>query len=256
MTNERLMMLLEIAADEQPGAESSGVAEGAADTSVAEAGTEGTEQPAEESVAEETPQEFEIDGEKLTLDQLREFKKGYMRQSDYTKKTQRIAQEKEENREARELYDFLKQNPEIAKKLAELAPEQAERAQKIVSPEIQDIKMQLATMEIDTALEKIKSRDKDVDEMAVLNIAIEENISVEKAYKQWKGENFDNLLKKKLEEQSKNLTKKIQTNKEKTQTLISPKAKPIDNFGLSDKEIEMASKLGMDMKEYAQWKRK
>lgn len=37
---------------------------------------------------------YEIDGEKLTPEQIKEFKAGYLRQQDYTKKTQELAEER------------------------------------------------------------------------------------------------------------------------------------------------------------------
>ena len=68
---------------------------------------------------QDTPQYIELDGEQLTLEQIREFKQGYLRQSDYTKKTQILAQERERLKEAVELYDYLQSNPEIAQRLVE-----------------------------------------------------------------------------------------------------------------------------------------
>ena len=49
-----------------------------------------------------TPTEYEVDGEKVTAEQLREWKQGYMRTQDYTKKTQEIAEAKRELSRAKE----------------------------------------------------------------------------------------------------------------------------------------------------------
>ncbi len=40
--------------------------------------------------------EIDIDGEKVTLDDIREWKKWNLRQADYTRKTQELAREREE----------------------------------------------------------------------------------------------------------------------------------------------------------------
>lgn len=248
---ERLRMLLEIAADEQPEGDSS--VEESTEVSSAEGEAE-VEQTEEVSTEQTEPEGFEIDGERLTAEQIREFKKGYLRQSDYTKKTQMAAQERKQNAEALELYNFLKENPDVARQLAEIAPDKAGIAKNVANPEIQDIRMQLTTMEIDKTLESIRAKDPDADEVAILNLAIEEGIPVDKAYKQWKGENFDTLMKKKLESQSKNITQELKKNKEQTKTLITPKTKKIDNFGLTAQEVEMASKLEMTLEEYKKWK--
>lgn len=243
-------MWLEIAADEQLEGDSSGAESTEVSTPEGEVGIEQTE---EVSDASAEPEGFEIDGERLTAEQIKEFRKGYMRQADYTRKTTSVAQERKENAEALELYNFLRDNPDIAKQLAELAPEKAGTAKQIANPELQDIKLQLTTMEIDKTLESIRAKDPDADEVAILNLAIEEGITVDKAYKQWKGENFDTILKRKLEEQSKNITETMKKTKEQTKTLITPKTKQIDNFGLSAAQVEMAGKLDMSLEEYKRW---
>lgn len=60
-------------------------------------------------------QVFEIDGQKLTLDEL---KSGYLRQSDYTKKTQELAEQRKELEKMKpsEMTDDEKQMLEWIKK--------------------------------------------------------------------------------------------------------------------------------------------
>lgn len=48
----------------------------------------------EEPQSTEKPTEYEVDGEKLTAEQIKEYKLGYMREQDYRKKTQELAEEK------------------------------------------------------------------------------------------------------------------------------------------------------------------
>jgi hypothetical protein len=66
----------------------------------AAAETDETEQPATDSATSETPQPdaqptVEIDGQKFTLDQVREFRQGYMKDEDYRRKTQELATDRE-----------------------------------------------------------------------------------------------------------------------------------------------------------------
>lgn len=48
----------------------------------------------EESDSDEESEYIDLDGEEITLDQIREFKKGYLREQDYTKKSQALAEER------------------------------------------------------------------------------------------------------------------------------------------------------------------
>jgi len=64
-----------------------------------------------------TEGEIEIDGEKLTPDQIKEWKAGYLRQQDYTKKTQELAEEK------RKLSRTESVDQQVDRKAEELDPE-------------------------------------------------------------------------------------------------------------------------------------
>lgn len=57
--------------------------------------------------AEKTAHEIDLDGEKVTLDQIKEWKSGHMRQEDYTRKTQELAAERNK----------LARNPEPTKEI-------------------------------------------------------------------------------------------------------------------------------------------
>lgn len=211
----------------------------------------------EESVQDiqDTPQYIDLDGEQLTLEQIREFKQGYLRQSDYTKKTQILAQERERLKEAVELYEYLQNNPEIAQRLVEedagvknIAPTQENQM-------LKDLSYKIATIELEAQLNNLKAKDPDLDEIELLTIANQRGVNLDDAYNIYRGLNFDKILEKKLKEQSANLTKQIQQNGNVTKTLISDadKANKNANYGLSDAQLNMAKKLGMTPEEYAKW---
>lgn len=204
---------------------------------------------------QDTPQYINLDGEQLTLEQIKEFKQGYLRQSDYTKKTQILAQERERLKEAVELYEYLQNNPEIAQKLVEedtgvknIAPTQENQM-------LKDLSYKIATIELDAQLNNLKAKDPDLDEIELLTIANQRGVNLDDAYNIYRGLNFDKILEKKLKEQSANLTKQIQQNGNVTKTLISDadKANKNANYGLSDAQLNMAKKLGMTPEEYAKW---
>jgi hypothetical protein len=211
-----------------------------------------TEVPAVEAPA--IPQEYEIDGEKYTAEQLKEFKKGYLRQSDYTKKTQEVAAQRKEHQQALEVYEFLQKNPELLKQMSEYKPQEGAKPNLPVDKHIQELDIKLKTIEIEGQLNALKQKDPDMDEIAVLNLANEKSLDLETAYHIHKGRNFDTALKKKLDEQSAKLTDNIKKNAAVTKTLITPVDKPQDNFGLSQEEIVFAAKVGMTPEEYAKWK--
>lgn len=204
---------------------------------------------------QDTPQYIDLDGEQLTLEQIREFKQGYLRQSDYTKKTQILAQERERLKEAVELYEYLQNNPEIAQRLVEedtgvknIAPTQENQM-------LKDLSYKIATIELEAQLNNLKAKDPDLDEIELLTIANQRGVNLDDAYNIYRGLNFDKILEKKLKEQSANLTKQIQQNGNVTKTLISDadKANKNANYGLSDAQLNMAKKLGMTPEEYAKW---
>lgn len=74
-----------------------------------------------EETQPETPDSFILPGidEPVTLEEL---KNGYLRQADYTKKTQELAAARKDMRQAEELWNALRQHPvELAKQLAQAA---------------------------------------------------------------------------------------------------------------------------------------
>lgn len=94
------------------------------------------------------PQTFEIDGEEFSLEQIKEFKKGYMRQSDYTKKTQELARQRKDLEEKG------------------INPESDD------SPELQRIKkleLDLESKRLDEEVNALKGKYGDIDEVALFN---------------------------------------------------------------------------------------
>ena len=256
-----LLMYLEIAVAEEVDNPSTDVnpQEGEASVDTQTNDVDEQEETQEETTNQEAPLEFDIDGEKLTLEQIREFKRGYMRQSDYTRKTQELASKRQELNDAVELYEYLKANPEIAAKLAEIAPEDKQELASKVNPlyqKVEELSVQLRLNMLEKELEHVLSTDKyGVTEMELLEIAQQEKCSIDKAYKLWKADNADKILEKQIAESKKKITEEIQKNYGVTKTLIKSNDNPaVKTTNLTEIEKIYAAKLGMSEEEYAKWK--
>lgn len=76
---------------------------------------EGTQTTPQNSASEPTqPQLFDVGGQQVSLEELQ---RGYLRQSDYTRKTQEVSRQSREIESARELLQQIQSNPEIAEQL-------------------------------------------------------------------------------------------------------------------------------------------
>lgn len=201
----------------------------------------------------------EINGKKYTIDEIQEWQKGYLRQSDYTRKTQQLAEQRKQYEKAIELYNYLQSKPQLIEKLAELEKELdsdvASALNVNTNPEILDLNIRLKSLEIEKELNEIVSKDKHANEVEILNLATELGTDIKTAYYIWKGQNFDKILEQELNNYSTKITNEIKKNQQQTKTLINGADKPVDNtFGLSEIERIYADKLGMSYEEYAKWK--
>lgn len=200
--------------------------------------------------------EFELDGEKVKFNDVKEWRKGYLRQSDYTKKTQEIAQTREQQKEAIELYEFLQSNPTYAQKLAELAEQEKLPVKTPIDPRMAQLDLRVTSMQIEKDLADIMTKDPDVDEVELLNLANELRMPLKQAYNMWRGQNFDKLTAKKLEQTSAKLTDNIAKGNQVTKTLIREGDKPTAavNFGLTPQEQKVADGMGISYEDYAKWR--
>ena len=68
--------------------------------------------------------EFTIDGQKMTYDELKELRANGMRQADYTRKTQELAEERKFNSNLRYDLDAVRKNPSAAAAFRQIYPKQ------------------------------------------------------------------------------------------------------------------------------------
>lgn len=193
-----------------------------------------------------------------TTEDIEKFRNGY---ESYNKQLEAYKQLEMQSKDALELYNYLNSNKDLAQKLYEFDKElQGGIQDKMPSKEREEmnsLRLEVEKMKIDKELNAIKSKDSSVDELELLTIANEHKVSLDLAYKIFKGSNFEKSLKQELDKQSKNLTNQIQQNGNVTKTLISEGDKANNDnasYGLSAMEVQYAEKLGMSAEEYSKWK--
>lgn len=138
------------------------------------------EQPAEQEVLKpvveevkeekapepEKPITYEVDGKELTVDEL---VKGYLRQSDYTKKTTDVSKLRKEHDEAIKLFEHIQSNPALQEKLKEAGGDKAViNAANQESKRIRELENKIAGMELDTQLRELSAKYSDFNETAVI----------------------------------------------------------------------------------------
>ena len=132
-------------------------------------------QTEEIKVEETNPNEIEIDG--LGKVEINELKNGYLRQSDYTKKTQEISKLRKEAEEAMKIAEFVKSNPQLAQSIG-VEP---------VNPfmnKISELEEQLYDMKLEKEIETLTNKYSDFEVLEVLQVAHDKGLTnLEDAYK-------------------------------------------------------------------------
>lgn len=206
--------------------------------------------------------EIEIDGfGKVKIDDIKEWKNGYMRQSDYTRKTQEIAKLRQEQKEANELYTYLKNNPQIAQAISngDYSMIQNNPAFKSMNPydsRIDDLNMKLAGFELDHMINNLKSKYTDFDEVEVLTEADRLGVSdLEFVYNALQGKKLPTLREQIQKEIEKNITERIRQNGIDTGSIITTNdAVAQTSHGLTDAEVMIAKKMGLSPEQYKKGK--
>lgn len=215
--------------------------------------------------------EIEIDGEKFTLDDVLEWKRGNMRTSDYTRKTQEVKTEREQlqreaaqNREAVNLFQTIQANPDLIKIINDYAStaelvipgvnSQPQQQQPNYDPRVDDLLRQTFIEKTEAQLKEILAENTGVTDVELLSLAESMKTDVKTAYEVWKGRNVDKIVNKKLQTEKLKINDEIKNNKNSTISLINKaqKKKPQQSV-LSDSKMDAAKALGMSAEEYAKW---
>jgi len=215
-----------------------------------------------EIVEEPTDDKVHIEGfGDFTVDELKEFRNGYLRQSDYTRKTQELARQREEAQDALELYNYLRDNPQMVEALMNM--DNGANAQTIqrATPEnamMQQILHTQKAMEIEMRLNELKSKyGNDIDEVTLFQKANQmKTDDLEFVYKALQ---YDNLLAEKQQAQqtaANNLQSEIDANKKAVSTIVSPRQSNVvtQTPTLSADEKRVAALMGLSESDYLKWK--
>lgn len=223
------------------------------------------EQPTEEESTEEQQEEPKLP-EKITIDgigevSVDELKNGYLRQTDYTKKTQEVSRKSKEADEALALYNHLKKNPQLAQQFLQtksLPPKLDPTTSKIT-----ELENKLYDMMLESEINTLQNKYEDFEAREVVKEAHDKKITnLEDAYflvKARKEKEKPSSDPEKLKEElRKELLKEIEEERKSTQTVISSNdSGPVvqDNTPkLSDKERQVAQNLKMTEDEYVKWR--
>lgn len=204
---------------------------------------------------------IEIDGQKYSLEELREFKQAGLRQSDYTKKTQQLSQRERELQEASEFYNYFRQNPQLLEQLAqsEVDPNVQQRARQMdpAMQRVEQLEMQMHEERLTNELQRLSSKYDDFNDVAVLEKATQMGVTdlefVYRGMRENKEVDIESIRQEAIREAKEELAREIQENKGKTKTLVNtsdtvPTPQVIE---LSSKEKEIADGLGVSYEDYA-----
>ena len=230
------------------------------DTAVDDGGS--TEVQTEEVEVDNQPETVHIEGfGDYTLDELKEFKNGYLRQSDYTKKTQELARQREEANDALEVYEYLRNNPHLVNALMQMDNGQANPVVQKATPEnamMQQILHTQKAMEIEMRLNELKSKyGNDIDEVALFQKA--NQLKTEDLEFVYKALQYDNLVAKQADAVKAAATQmqaEIDANKSAVSTIVGTNQGSIaqPKKGLTDAEKAVAAKMGVSEADYLKWK--
>lgn len=209
------------------------------------------------TVEETKPITVEIDGKEVTIDEL---KNGYLRQSDYTKKTQQLSNQRKEVEDAVKLYEHLKNNPEVTQQIQQVTS--VPRTLDPTQAKVIELEQKMYDMMLEREIETLQNKYPDFEVMEVIEMASQKQLTnLEDAYhlvKSSKGSTQQSVDVDKLKEDlRKELLKEINSNVE-TSSIITPGSNGVvtttDTPMLSQSEVRVATSMGMTPVEYAKWR--
>lgn len=221
-----------------------------------------TDGQVEEVDVEDQPETVHIEGfGDFTVDELKEFKNGYLRQSDYTRKTQELARQREEAKDALEVYEYLRNNPHLVNSLLQMDNGNVNPVVQKATPEnamIQQILHTQKAMEIEMKLNELKSKyGNDIDEVALFQKA--NQLKTEDLEFVYKALQYDNLVAQQANVQ-RNAATQLQAEIDANKTAVSTIAgtnqgtvvQPKQTLSADEKKI--AGLMGLTEAEYLKWK--
>lgn len=217
------------------------------------------EEPTQEVEPSNEPVKYNIPGVgEFTADEIKEMKNSGLRQSDYTRKTQELARQREEMKEAQTLYEHLRANPNLidAIKQAENNPSGV-FANNAPTPErqlLQQLAYNQKAMEVDMKVSELKRKYGDFNESLLFEEATK--LNTDNLEFVLKGILYDNVSTS-TESAKEQLKAELEANRNIVGTTVvsTKQTKPKQtSSGLSEQEKRIAAALGLTESEYAKWK--
>lgn len=207
--------------------------------------------------------ELEIEGiGKVTPEQIMEWRSGNLRQSDYTKKTQELARQREQMKEALEVFDHLKKNPHLVEAIAENGDTYTGNVVRMATPEheaIQQIMYNQKSLEVDLKLNDLRGRYGDFDETQLFErataLGTEDLETVLKSMKYETVAGIDeNAI---IEKAKKQLMAELEAKKSSVATVVSSKSGTVakNKITLTKEEQRIADGMGISYKDYVKWRK-
>jgi uncharacterized protein YfcZ (UPF0381/DUF406 family) len=192
-----------------------------------------------------------IDGVgEVDASEVAEWKRGYMRTQDYTRKTQEVAAQRKEAEKALEFYKQAQNGAEVDPNLFNPFADKLEQ-----------IESELTSFKIDKEIQELQKKYNDFEVMDVLNVAMEKGFdSLEEAYFFQRGSKVNNTpvdeaeLTKRIREQ---LLAEIEAERKANVSIISSNdiSSPQINEQpkLTPEQEKIARAFGLSNEEYLQW---
>lgn len=207
---------------------------------------------------EPKPITVEIDGKEVTIDEL---KNGYLRQSDYTKKTQDLSRQREQTKEAVAFYDYLKANPTVAKQIQTNGGQVPNSIDPTLS-KVKELEEKMYDMMLEKEIDGLVSKYPDFEIKSVLEIASNKGITnLEDAYILSKSNKITNSsvdVDKLKEDLRKEILKDLEKERDSTQTIISTNSQgSVVNTNLptlSPTEVKVAKMMKLSDADYVKWR--
>lgn len=206
-----------------------------------------TEQPQEEKQDEQ--QETPVEDNKIVIDgvgelTLEEIKAGYMRQADYTRKTQELAKQRKE-------LEVLRNTGTPTPTMMQSNHQPTE-----VEMRIQELEQKLADKELNDEITRLKTAYPDFDEVKVLTEAYERGVTdLEFVYRATREEKQVDI--QTLEQQIKEkVLKELAENKALTSSIVTTGATPVTQRqpNITPDEMAICEEFGLTAEEYYKYK--
>ena len=225
---------------------------------------EEAEVPTDEEIVEEvvedtapsTPQTYNVNGQDLTIEELQT---GYMRQQDYIAQREELNALREQNKQALELVEYLRKNPNLANKLLE-EDSVDNNAVNVVNPlteRIEKLERERYVERMNNQIEMLKMKYKDFNEVDVLNKAVQLNTQdLEFVYHGMRGAKIDDIIAQQVKEQLAKAQEDMVKNTQATRTVVGKASdvEPTTTHNLTQQEMRVADLMGISYEEYAKYK--